>query len=105
MKIKLENLNRTEKNSLEIFAVKKKCFKSWKVYPNHYNGSGRFTTKSRDYVEDLKQIFDKLNLTIGKHFRVGYAEDRTGHTSRFIEILPAGRRLAIMKIISGEGNE
>ena len=80
-------MNKREKKLLKDLATA-----SAKTYPNHYNGSGRWTQKSADYADRLSERLTGLGMVRGVHFERGNDAPKGGWTGEYVRLLPLGRR-------------
>jgi hypothetical protein len=80
-------MNQREQKLLEDLATARS-----KIYPNYYNGSGRWTRKSADYAARLSDILTGLGMVRGRHFRTGNDAPFGGHTGEWVGLTPLGRR-------------
>jgi hypothetical protein len=87
-------MNKREQKLLEDLATARS-----KIYPNYYNGSGRWTQKSADYTASLVGILTGLGMVRGKHFERGNDAPQGGWTGDYVRLLPLGRRLKAIRDI------
>jgi hypothetical protein len=84
--LEAKTMNKRERKLLEELATANVTF------PNHYNGSGRWTRKSADYAARLSDILTGLGMVRGRHFRTGNDAPFGGHTGEWVGLTPLGRR-------------
>ena len=72
------------------------------VEPHYYNGSGRWTRKGPDYVQQLAALLSERGLVKGRHYQTGNRAPRGGYEGDFIRLLPAGRRLKAIRLLQRE---
>jgi hypothetical protein len=72
------------------------------ILRNRYNGSGRWTRKSRDLVGHTEALLTDLGLVSGKHYLRGNDAPRQGWCGNYIRLLSAGRRLKAIRNICTE---
>ena len=84
-------------NTRERKLLKDLATASAKTYPNHYNGSGRWTTKSADYAGRLSELLTTMGMVRGKHFETGNDAPKGGWTGNFVRLLPLGRRRKLVR--------
>ena len=71
------------------------------IEPNYYTGSGRWTRKGPNYVEQVAELLGDMGLVKWRHFEIGNRAPQGGHTGDFIRLLPAGRKLKTIRLMSG----
>ena len=69
----------------------------WCCWPNFYTGSGSWSRCSADYANQIHNVLIKLGMVRGKHFRIGNDAPRGGWTGEYVQLLPAGKRLKIIR--------
>ena len=85
-------MNKRERKLLKDLATARA-----KIYPNYYNGSGRWTQKSADYAASLADILTGLGMVRGRHFERGNDAPKGGWTGEFVRLLPRGRRRKLIR--------
>ena len=80
-------MNKRERKLLKDLATARS-----KIYPNFYNGSGRWTSKSADYADRLSELLTTMGMARGKHFEVGNDAPQGGWPGNYVRLLPLGRR-------------
>jgi hypothetical protein len=79
-------------NKREMALLKDLATARSKIYPNFYNGSGRWTTKSADYAGRLSELLTTMGMVRGKHFERGNDAPKGGWMGEYVRLLPLGRR-------------
>jgi len=72
------------------------------VEPHYYNGSGSWTRKGPDYVQQLAALLTERGLVKGRHYQTGNRAPRGGYEGDFIRLTPAGRRLKAIRLLQRE---